>query len=64
MWYSRQGWEWLRVEVDVAGGHLEVAVDEVDEAVGEVAGEVGAEVGAAVLAQAAGDVDAGEFLVR
>jgi hypothetical protein len=48
-------------EVDLAGGDFEVAVDEVDEAVGEVTGEVGAVVGGAVLAEAAGDEDAGEL---
>lgn len=47
-------------EVDFAGGDEEVAVDEVDEAVGEVAGEVGSEVGGTILFEAAGDVDAGE----
>jgi hypothetical protein len=52
----------LAVEVDVATGNFEVAVDKVDEAVGEVGGEVGAVV-LAVFFEAAGDVDAGEFFV-
>ena len=49
----------VAVEVDLAGGDEEAAMDDVDEAVGEVAGEVGAEVGAAVFAEAAGDEDLG-----
>ena len=45
-------------EVDLAGGHQEVPVDEVHQAVRQVGREVGAEVGGAVLAQAPRDVDA------
>ena len=45
-------------QIDVAGRHLEMAVNEVHQPVRQVAGKVRAEVGGAVLAQAAGDVDA------
>ena len=45
-------------QVDLAGGHQEVAVNEVHQPVGQVAGKEGAEVGGAVLAQPPGDVDA------
>ena len=47
-------------QIDLAGRHQEMAVDEVHQAVREVAGEVRAEVSGAVLAQAARDVDARE----
>jgi hypothetical protein len=53
----------VAVEIDLATGHFEVAVDEVHQAVGQIAGEVRAEVGGAILAQTPGDVDAGEFLI-
>jgi hypothetical protein len=49
-------------EIHVAGGDLEVTMDEVDQAVREVSGKVGAEVGGSVFAEAAGDVDSGVFL--
>ena len=42
----------VALEVDLAGGDEEGAVDEVDEEVGKVAGEVGAEVEGDVLAEA------------
>ena len=50
------------VKVDFTGGDFEIAMDEIDEAVGEVAGEVRAEV-SAILTEAASDVDAGELFV-
>ncbi len=49
----------VAVEVDLAGGDQEAAVDDVDEAVREIAGEVRAEVRRAVAAKAAGDEDLG-----
>ena len=49
----------VAVEIDLARGDEEGAVDEVDEAMGQVAGEVGAEVGSAILTEAAGDEDLG-----
>ena len=48
-------------EIDLAGGHLEVAVDEVDQAVRQVGRKVRAEIRGAVLAQAPGDVHARIF---
>ena len=49
-------------QIDLAGRHHEMAVDEVHQPVRQVAREVGAEVGGAVFPQAAGDVDARIFL--
>ncbi len=51
-------------EIHFARRDQEVAVDQVDDAVGEIGREVRAVVSAAVLAQAAGDVDAGVALAE
>jgi hypothetical protein len=48
-------------EVDLAGRHQKMAVDEVHQAVRQVGGKVRAEIGGAVLAQAARDVHARIF---
>ena len=49
-------------QIHFAGRNQEVAMDQVDDAIGEIGREVRAVVGAAVLAQAAGDVHAREAL--
>ncbi len=49
-------------QVDLAGRNQEVAVDQVDDAIGEVGREVWTVVGAAILPQASSDVDAREAL--
>ena len=46
-------------EIEIAGRDEEVAVDEVDDAIGEVRWEKGAVVFGLVFLEAAGDVDAG-----
>ena len=64
MWYSRHGCVCVPAEIHLARGHLEVAVDEVHQAVRQVAREIRPVIGRAVLAQAPRDVHARIFLAR
>jgi hypothetical protein len=43
----------------MAGGDLEIFVDEFDDAIGEIVREIGAEIERAIFREPAGDVDAG-----
>src|SRR5581483_75410 len=47
----------VTVQIHIAGGNQEVAVDQVHNAVRQIGREVGPVIGAAVFAQAPGDVD-------
>ena len=53
----------LAAEIDLAGRHLEVPVDEVNQPVREIRGKVRAEIGRAVLDQASCHVDPRKLLV-
>ena len=58
MWIFQARVRMLARQIDVAGGHLEVAMDEVHQPVRQVSREIRAVVGGSVFLQAARDVDA------